>query len=193
MVRVVHDDESGDLAEATEPIVTVDGLRALLTGLSAAQRARTVAVVASLGHYDEVALDALLDANLGFVGLGASRKRAARVFGVLAQQGRSPERLASVHNPVGLDIGARTPGDVAVSILAQIVGWSPPLPAPATDDADAATLPFAVDPICGMDVEVDGARHHFELNGQTYYFCGAGCRAAFAADPAAALPSTGSA
>lgn len=193
VVRAVDDVEIGELAEAAEPVMTLDDLRALLTELSAAERARTVAVVASLGHYDEAALDALLDADLGFVGLVASRKRAARVFGVLAQQGRSPERLASVRNPVGLDIGARTSGDVAVSILAQIVASSPPEPAPAADEAGRAPSPFALDPICGMDVEVEGARHRFELDGRTYYFCGAGCRAAFAADPAAALASTGNA
>jgi xanthine dehydrogenase accessory factor len=155
--------------------------------------------VASQGHYDEAALEVLLAANLGFVGLVASRKRAARVFGVLEQQGCSRERIATVRNPVGLDLGARTPQDVAVSILAEMVAHAAraggeALSAPG-DDAPAETCAskLAVDPMCGMDVEIEGARHHYELGGRTYYFCCAGCRSAFAADPVSALAASGNA
>jgi len=198
VVRGVDDHELGELAGATETVVSIGGLRSLLAEFSETERARTSAVVASLGHYDETALDELLDERLQYLGLVASRKRAARVFAVLTQQGRTPEILATVRNPAGLDIGARRPEDVAVSILAEIVAASP-LPAvpraasggasPGEDAASAAM----VDPICGMDVEVEGARHTFELGDRTYYFCCAGCRAEFASDPEAALAAAGNA
>src|SRR3569623_271113 len=41
----------------------------------------------------------------------------------------------------------------------------------------------AKDPVCGMSVTIDGAKHTFEHAGQTYYFCCNGCRSKFAADP----------
>jgi xanthine dehydrogenase accessory factor len=189
VVRAVDAGDRRDLGG--ESALTIDGLRELLGRLSAPERARTTAVVASLGHYDESALEVLLEADLGFVGLVASRKRAERVFGVLAQQGCSPERLASVRNPVGLDIGARAPGDVAVSILAEIVASSPPVASAPPESSDDAAI--AIDPICGMDVEIRGARHVLAHEGQTYYFCCGGCRAAFSANPAAALASLGNA
>ena len=194
VVRAVDDHELGEFASTHEAVVSIDGLRALLAAFSATERARTSAVVASLGHYDETALDVLLDAELAFVGFVASRKRAARVFAVLAQQGRSAERLSSVHNPAGLDIGARRPEDVAVSILAEIVAASPlPASSPAAVPSEDSARAIAIDPICGMEVDIEGARHRFELGDITYYFCCAGCRAEFARDPAAALAASGNA
>ncbi len=56
-----------------------------------------------------------------YIGLLASRKRAADVFAETKRRGVAGERLANVHNPAGLDLGARRPADVAVSILAEIV------------------------------------------------------------------------
>ena len=192
VVRVVDEGEVADLAGAAEDVLTIADLGAFASKLSAAECLNTMAVVASQGHYDEAALDALLNVQLGFIGLLASRKRAARVFGVLAQGGRSPEQLAVVRNPVGLDIGARTPGDVAVSILAEIVAAAPAVHMPEPDESDVVPA-IAIDPICDMEVEIETARHRFEFDGRTYYFCAAGCRAAFAADPAAVLASKGTA
>src|ERR1700730_16933254 len=48
----------------------------------------------------------------------------------------------------------------------------------------ATSPPRATDPVCGMDVDPATARHRAEHDGRTYYFCSAGCRAKFAADPA---------
>ena len=133
------------------------------------ERRRVVAVVASQGHYDEAALETLLTGEPpAFVGLLASRKRGADVLNILKQQGIAADRIASVRNPVGLDIGARDPGEVAVSILAEIVSATAPfdpLPEATRDEAESA-----VDPVCEMQVDVAGAAHRAKHAGRDYYF-----------------------
>jgi xanthine dehydrogenase accessory factor len=183
VVRVVAEEELRDLArdEATESMALGD-LPAFLVELGSNERLRTTAIVASQGHYDEAALSALLAQDApAFVGLLASRKRAASVFGVLAQDGIPADRIVRIHNPVGLDIGARSPGDVAVSILAQLIAEG----AGASEDAtlEELAVEVAIDPICSMEVDVANASHRAEYQGTTYYFCCAHCRAAFSAEP----------
>ena len=77
-----------------------------------------------------------------------------------------------VRAPAGLDIGARTPEEIALSVMAQIVQEK----RKTIIHEEPAE---AVDPICGMKVAVAGVRHVAEVEGKTYYFCCAGCRTRF--------------
>ncbi|MDH3296316.1 MAG: XdhC family protein, partial [Acidimicrobiia bacterium] len=116
-------------------------------------------VVASHGRGEEEALTMALDANVPYIALVASRRRGAAVIESL---GWSPEVTGRIHTPAGLDIGAQTPEEVALSILAQMVAERPSgAPADstvrvdvggveATDDAPSTAT--AVDPVCGMTV-----------------------------------------
>ena len=182
VVRVLDDEE---LRDAQRPDgaaqLSLDALPRYLASLEPLEASRIVAVVASQGHYDESALEALLGVEVAFVGLLASRKRAASVFGVLAQGGATADKLARIRNPVGLDIGACNPAEVAVSILAEIIAETPPMTARA--EGLASVLGSAVDPVCGMTVDPATARYRMEFASQAYVFCGAGCRATFAAQP----------
>jgi xanthine dehydrogenase accessory factor len=85
-------------------------------------------VVASHGRDEEAALSAALDAGVGYVGLVASRRRGAAVIAELAV---GDDDRARVHTPAGLDIGARSPEEIALSILAEIVATRRPQTAPA--------------------------------------------------------------
>jgi xanthine dehydrogenase accessory factor len=117
-----QDDKVGAAQDDTGAVIALAALPDFLSGIEPADRERLVAVVASQGHYDEAALKALLEnAEPVYLGLLASRKRAVEVFAETQRLGIAPERLAAVHNPAGIDIGARRPGEVAISILAEIV------------------------------------------------------------------------
>jgi xanthine dehydrogenase accessory factor len=82
----------------------------------------TFAVVVTRGHRgDAEALEACLGKGLRFVGLLGSRPKMVHVFTALAERGVPPEELATVHVPLGLAIGAETPEEIAVSILAEMI------------------------------------------------------------------------
>jgi xanthine dehydrogenase accessory factor len=82
----------------------------------------TYAVVVTRGHKgDGVALEALLQRELRFIGLLGSRTKIVHIYAHLAESGVPLERLARVHAPLGLEIGAQTPDEIAVSILAEMI------------------------------------------------------------------------
>jgi xanthine dehydrogenase accessory factor len=132
-------------------------------------------VVASHGNYDEEAIRAALETtDSPYVALVSSRKRAESMLSSLAL---APEARGRLKFPAGLDIGAVTPEEIALSILAEVVQ------ARRARKKEVAKEPeTAKDPVCGMSVEIATARHVLEKSGVTYYFCGAGCKDRFAHD-----------
>ncbi len=139
-------------------------------------------VVASHGRDEDAALTAALDANVPYIGLVASRKRGEAV---LAGLGMCSSHTSRVHTPAGLDIGARTPQEVALSILAEIIDTRPRPSARPVAENMPSTTSTAVDPVCAMSVAMVDASLHLDHNGARHWFCGSGCLRAFAADPAA--------
>jgi xanthine dehydrogenase accessory factor len=103
---------------------------------------------------------------------------------VRSELGVPAELAAQLHTPAGLDIGARTPAEIAVSILAQLISALHADPAPGRPAVDEAAV--AVDPVCGMSVAVVAATPQLELGGEHVYFCGPGCRDRYAAQHAEA-------
>jgi xanthine dehydrogenase accessory factor len=135
-------------------------------------------VVASHGRDEEPVLTAAVRAGVPYVALVASRRRAAAVLSGLDL---TEEERSRVRAPAGLDIGARTPAEVAVSIVADIVASRPRPPSTPAPAGPVATS--TVDPVCGMDVAVSPAAPHLHHAGRDWYFCGTGCRQAFADSP----------
>jgi xanthine dehydrogenase accessory factor len=136
-------------------------------------------VVAAHGRDELSALRRGLEANLPYVGLVASRVRGSAVVAELRAEGLDEERLARLETPAGLDLGARTPEEIALSILARVVAVrrgehtlsvrvvAPP---PATEPATA------IDPVCGMAVAAVAQTPHVDHEGRRVYFCCDGCR-----------------
>lgn len=82
---------------------------------------RDAVVVLTKGDRDLAVLQALSRAKLGYVGMLSSRSRAAQNVAALREDGVPEAFLASLHMPIGLDLGARTPAEIALAILAEIV------------------------------------------------------------------------
>jgi xanthine dehydrogenase accessory factor len=121
-------------------------------------------VVASHGEDEEAVLARALNAGVPYVALVASPRRGRAVRDSLDVPEALRDRL---HTPAGLDIGARTPMEIAISVLAQVI-------ASRTAQPHAIT---AIDPVCGMEVVVGDATPSFE----GAYFCCEGCRSKYAA------------
>ncbi|HKE51157.1 MAG TPA: XdhC family protein [Actinomycetes bacterium] len=138
-------------------------------------------VVASHGRDEEALLEAAVRAGVPYIGLIASRRRGAAV---LAGLGLSASDSARVRTPAGLDIGARSAPEIALSVLAEIVATRPRVTMAAGSQPAADAAPAeALDPVCGMTVAVVLDALTLEHGGRQWYFCGPGCRDAFAADP----------
>ena len=183
------------VAQALETLGSGVGLEVELTdGESADPRGDDAAlIVASHGKAEERALEAALRAGVPYVALVASRTRGAAVLESLDVEDALRRR---VFTPAGLQLGARTPGEIALSILAQLVGErsrarrvAPPLAASPAGTPTGMVAPpepgpaNAVDPVCGMSVPALESSLHLVHEGVAVYFCSPGCRAAFRKDP----------
>ncbi|HMQ34498.1 MAG TPA: XdhC family protein [Chloroflexaceae bacterium] len=166
------DHPGGELPGAAEVLADLDAAAARVTPL-------TYAVVATHGHYDELALERLLPTVAPYVGLVASRARADAVRRYLADQGLSAAQIGRLRAPAGLDLGARRGDEIALSIMAEIVGQRRRGGAGAEDAAPAT----AACPVCATEVAVSGAKFTHVHEGATYYFCCPGCRYVFAQSP----------
>jgi xanthine dehydrogenase accessory factor len=80
-------------------------------------------VIATRGHRDDMRiLRWAVETPARYIGMIGSRRKAIMVFRELTQEGLKPEFFERVHSPVGLDIGAITPEEIAVSIVAELIG-----------------------------------------------------------------------
>lgn len=162
-----------------------------------------LAIVATQGQGDEAALESALGSSAPRVLFVASTRKADKLREALRVRGLDAERLARLEAPAGLDIGARTPTEIALSLVAAAVAWrrtgrtdAPVLPAavgrqaPAaarvSDQAAGDTQPRKpyVNPVCGMIVDPAQARHTVHYQGMAVYFCCDGCKDEFARSPA---------
>jgi len=167
-------------------------------------------VIATLGRFDEQAIMIAVVAGVAYIGLVASPKRGAAVLDSL---GLADEDRARIHTPAGLDIGAKTPPEIALSILAEIIAANDSAIVAGAGRIPAATehgehgdqtghanmaggletvaVPTAIDPVCGMTVAAVEASLHVEEDGLTTWFCSEGCLQEYKQDPARYRPGAG--
>ena len=137
-----------------------------------------VVAAAMSSDEDHPAVRQALERGVPYVAMVASRRRTLVLLDELRAEGYSEEAVSRLKAPAGLDIGAATSAEIALSILAEIVQRRRTTRAAAAPPALPA---MAIDPTCGMQVDIATARWTVEKDGQTYYFCAPGCRKAFLA------------
>lgn len=144
---------------------------------SAVSAQATAVIVASHGRDEHAPIRAALDAGVPYIALVASRRRGQAV---LDELGLTAEEQARISTPAGLDIGARTAPEVALSILAEVI-TAVRRPSPARSASPATAAPaIAVDPVCGMTVAVVADTPQHQVGDVTFWFCGSGCQATYA-------------
>ena len=158
-------------------------------------------VIAAHGRDEFHTMRHALEAGVPYVGFVASHKRGAAVLAELRDDGVADGLIELVDYPAGLDIGAREPAEIALSIFAKIISvrrgeliTAPERPPslivhraaagsrrPSSRASIKAAPTIAVDPICGMTVAAVPGTPSVEHDGETVYFCCEGCKSKFEA------------
>jgi xanthine dehydrogenase accessory factor len=166
------------IARALSDLAEAAGYDVVVTDADRAQPASgdAAVVVASHGSGEERVLAEALSAGVPYVALVAS---AVRGEGVRAALDVPDELRHQLHTPAGLDIGARTPAEIAIAILAQLVAEHHAQPSSAPQPV-VVRAPTSIDPACGMEVAVTDTTPQLDAPGGRVYFCCLGCRDTYA-------------
>lgn len=169
-------------------------------------------VVATQGKRDEGGLEAALTTTSPYIAFIASERKADKLRSYLKERGHDAERVGAIISPAGIEISATTPEEIAVSVLAGLIQArrseklnDPVAKTSATSCCGSETVQTsqassccgtteskgstAIDPVCGMSVQIQGAEHVTEYQDQSFYFCCAGCLHSFEKDPQSYLAS----
>ncbi|MBL7770859.1 MAG: XdhC family protein [Flavipsychrobacter sp.] len=146
-------------------------------------------VVATQGDQDETALQEAVGKANCYLGFVSSRKKGNKLMDYLKDAGVDPVRVAAIKSPAGIDINAKSPEEVAISILAEIIQVKSQAPAASaftqfdTTRAEAGKPKFYINPVCGVPVDVNSPKHVIDYKGEKVYFCCDGCKVKFEQDP----------
>jgi xanthine dehydrogenase accessory factor len=139
------------------------------------------AVVATMGHYDEEALEAVLSHPDIDVSLIASARRASAVREALLRRGLDQHTIARVHTPAGKVRGG-TQEEIALLALADIV-TARRKKGTKTAVVEPSPVTFVTDPVCGMTVDPLTSQYKAVYQDKTYWFCASSCLAEFEKEP----------
>jgi len=144
-------------------------------------------VVCTQGDGDAEALHKALQIGSPYLSFVASRKKANAIFRELKNKGIDFDQLKKIKTPAGLDINAKTPEEVAISILAQVIQDFRTV-TPETIIEKAAPLEiknedFYMNPVCNIPVQKNTAKHVLDYKGEKVYFCCDGCKVSFEKEP----------
>jgi xanthine dehydrogenase accessory factor len=149
----------------------------------------TSIVVATQGEQDEKALELALQQQHAYLGFVASHKKRDAVMQYLRDAGADADKVAAIESPAGIDIHAKRPEEVAISILAAVIMRRNTLPSDFSftnfdsTRVEAGKSAFYINPVCGVPVDVNNPKHVVEYEGEKVYFCCDGCYQKFIAEP----------
>ena len=134
----------------------------------------TYVVVATMGNGDEEGLLAVVGTRPKYLGLVASEKKSKGLYEYLLETGTTPEDIGVITCPAGIELGSETLPEIALSVAAEITRLRR-----ATAAEKPSEPKLAIDPICGMSVDIENAKYTSVVGGETIYFCCLSCKATF--------------
>ena len=130
-------------------------------------------VVATMGNRDEEGLLAVIGTRPKYLGLVASRKKSEALFEYVRATGSTEEDIAVITCPAGIKIGSETLPEIALSVAAEITRIR------RASVEQPQKIATAIDPICGMTVDIEDAKYSSVVDGKTIYFCCLRCKETF--------------
>lgn len=177
------------VARGAEPagFPTVDSIKEEMN-LDGLIHPNTCIVVCTQGENDEDALEQAIHSGVSYISFVASRRKGSAVFYNLRQRGITFDDLKKIKTPAGLDINAKLPEEVAISILGEIISFmrsDEPKEKSSNQTASTndETSNIFINPVCGIPVEKSTAKHIIEYEGEKVYFCCDGCKVSFEKEP----------
>ena len=140
-------------------------------------------VVATMGNQDEEGLLAVIGTRPRYLGLVASRKKSEALFEYVRGVGATEEDIAAITCPAGLEIGSETLAEIALSVAAELTRVRRKNSEQPVAEPEVEVATTAVDPICGMTVDVENAKYTSVVDGKTIYFCCLRCKETFDRPP----------
>jgi xanthine dehydrogenase accessory factor len=172
---------------------TFEKVDELITQVSLSNVKTTAAsfiVVITQGEGDEKALMEAVKKDFAYLGFVASKKKFISIKEYLANSGVDKNKSESIISPAGIDINAKKPEEVAISIMAQIIQLQNSAAAPLTFKkfeevkVDGSKAPvYYINPVCGVPVDMNNPKHVVEYKNEKIYFCCDGCKVKFDAEP----------
>jgi len=146
-------------------------------------------VVCTQGEGDAEALQKALNIGSSYLSFVASRKKGNAIFTEVRGMGATFDQLKTIKTPAGLDIGAKMPDEVAISIIAEIIKHyrAASEKAPSKDNKkeklEIKNEDFYINPVCNIPVQKSTAKHVLEYKNEKVYFCCDGCKVSFEKSP----------
>jgi len=144
----------------------------------------TFIVVSTQGEDDEESIRKALETNCNYVGFISSLRKSVKIKEYLEQTELSANRINELKIPVGMDINAKLPEEIAISILAEIVQLFRDPNRKEDQESDTAINDDTyINPVCRVAVSKKDAKHVLEYGAHTVYFCCDGCKVSFDTEP----------
>ena len=129
-------------------------------------------LVATMGNGDEEGLLAVIGTRPRYLGLVASKKKSAKLFDYVRTRGATDEDIAVITCPAGIEIGSETLTEIALSVAAEVTR----VRRTRSEQPKPQVFGTAIDPICGMTVDIESAKYSSVVDGHTIYFCCLHCK-----------------
>ena len=144
----------------------------------------TFIVVSTQGEDDEESIRKALETSCNYVGFISSLRKSVKIKEYLEQTELSVNRINELKIPVGMDINAKLPEEIAISILAEIVQLFRDPNRKEDQESDTAINDDTyINPVCRVAVSKKDAKHVLEYGAHTVYFCCDGCKVSFDTEP----------